>query len=277
MSKDTKIAGRLDGMVALITGSGGGPQGGIGAGIARSMAAAGAKVAVNELTEESAAATVEELRQMGSEAWAVIGSVAESQSATALVTRTADHFGQLDILVNNAGIITSPAVERTEDENWHRILDVNLHGPFYTCRAAVRLMHPKGFGRIINISSVAGIRISYLGGAAYTTSKSGLIGFTRHLASEVAQYGITVNALLPGMTSTPLFCARTTPETRTKMGNSCPAGYMANPDDMGGLAVFFASREADYVTGTAVPVDGGFSLLPGDFSSYRILSNKDSG
>lgn len=268
----------LEGMIALVTGAGGGERGGIGAGIARCLAREGARVAVNDLAGESAAATVAQLQALGAEAWPVLGNVADSAQAASLVARTVEHFGHLDILVNNAGIGGGPAaVERMTDEDWHQVINVNLHGPFYTSRAAVQMMRPRGFGRIINIASVAAIRISYLGGAAYTASKAGLLGLTRHLAAEVAQHGITVNAVLPGATLTPLFQSRASEELVAKIGEGIPAQRLASPEEMGWIVAFLASREAGYLTGAAIPVDGAATVLPGDFTAYRSKSGKDIG
>lgn len=270
--------GRLDGYVALITGAGGGAKGGIGAGIARCLAREGAGIAVNDLTEEWAEATVQELRAMGAEAWPVLGSVGDSAQAEAMVLRAVEHFGQLDVLVNNAGVAgDKTAVELTSDEQWLGVIQVNLNGPFFTSRAAIRFMRLRGFGRIINISSVAGARASLFAGAAYTATKSGLLGFTRHLAAEVSQFGITVNALLPGMTETPLMRANASPEKLRRLAESTPALRTAVPEDIGWAVAFLASHEAGYISGTAIPVDGALSVLPGDFSSYRTPSEKNTG
>ena len=266
---------RLEGMVALVTGAGGGEAGGIGAGIARCLAQQGARVAVNDLNADYAAKTVQQLQAMGAEAWSVLGSVADSAQAAGLVSGTVEHFGQLDILVNNAGVSGRSPVVRMPDEEWLRVIGVNLHGPFFTSRAAVPLMRERGFGRIINIASVAAIRISFLGGASYTASKAGLLGLTRHLAAEVAQYGITVNAILPGGTVTPLFKSNAPVEKMAELVKSSPAQRLAEPEDMGRLAAFLASREAGYITGTAIPVDGAVTVLPGDFSTYQANSGKE--
>lgn len=261
---------RLEGMVALITGAGGGEGGGIGAGIARCLAREGACIAVNDLTPDSAAATVHQLQAMGAEAWLVLGNVADSTQAASLVTATVEQFRRLDILVNNAGITGSSAiVERTSDEEWHQVMNVNLHGPFYTSRAAVPVMRAQGFGRIISISSMAGIRIGATSGACYTASKSGLLGLTRHLAAEVAQYGITVNTILPGAVLTPLIKAHASEEMLRTIAGRAPAQRLADPEEIGSLAAFLASREAGYITGAAIPVDGAMTVLPGDFNAYR--------
>ncbi len=258
--------GRLEGMVALVTGAGGGEAGGIGAGIARCLAGEGARVAINDLTADHASKTVQQLQAMGAEAWPVLGDVSDPNQASAMVSATADHFGRLDVLVNNAGIRRPASVERATDEQWLQVIGTNLNGPFFTSRAAVPVMRTQGFGRIINISSLAGILLSVVSGASYTASKNALIGLTRHLAAEVAQYGITVNAVLPGMTLTPAMRSMSDEETRAEMARTVPAQRIGTPEGVGHLVLFLASRESAYVTGTATPVDGGESLLPGDFS-----------
>ena len=203
---------------------------------------------------------------MGIEAWPVLGDVSDPNQASAMVSATADHFGRLDVLVNNAGIRRPASVERATDEQWLQVIGTNLNGPFFTSRAAVPLMRTQGFGRIINVASVAGIVISTSSGASYTASKCALIGLTRHLAAEVAQYGITVNAIMPGFTLTPPFKANFVGDAMALAAQSIPAQRIGTPEDIGQLAVFLASRESGYVTGTATPIDGAISVLPGDFS-----------
>ncbi len=270
--------GRLEGMVALVTGAGGGEAGGIGAGISRCLAREGARVAVNGRTMESALATVQQLQALGVEAWPVPADVSDSKQAGIMVDATADHFGQLDILVNNAGVGGNPtAIEHLPDQDWLWMIGINLNGPFFTSRSAVPQMRARGYGRIINIASVAAMRISYIGGAAYCCSKAGLLGLTRHLATEVAQYGITVNAIMPGITLTPLLQNTTTDETRAAITRGIPAQRPADPEEMGYLAAFLASPEAGYITGAAIPVDGGATVLPGDYTAFRRNSGRDTG
>ncbi len=261
-------------MVALVTGAGGGEIGGIGAGVARCLGEQGARVAVNDLYADYVNKTVQQLQSLGIEAWALVGSVADSAQATGLVAGTVEHFGQLDILVNNAGISSRSPVMHMPDEEWLRVLGVNLNGPFFPSRATVPFMRARGFGRIINIASVAGIRIS-MGSASYTASKTALLALTRQLAAEVAQYGITVNAILPGATLTPLLKTNAPADIMTKHVNSSPSRRLAEPEEMGRLATFLASREAGYITGADIPVDGGLTLLPGDFDSYQAFSGEE--
>ena len=267
----------LDGRVALITGAGGGSRGGIGAAIARCLAAQGARIAVNDLSHERAGSTVDELRALGAEAWATIGNVADPDEADEIVARTVEHFGQLDVLVNNAGIAGDRTeVERMSSENWLRVIQVDLNGPFYTTRAAIRVMRPRRFGRIINISSIAAERVSYFAGAAYTAAKAGLLGFTRHVAVEVSRYGITVNALLPGMTETPLMREHASSDALRTLAEAIPVLRTASPEDIGFVVAFLASEQAGYLSGSSIVVDGAMSVLPGDFRSYRKSTTKET-
>jgi NAD(P)-dependent dehydrogenase (short-subunit alcohol dehydrogenase family) len=218
----------LDGLAALVTGAGGG----IGAAIARELARAGATVVVNDVDGATAAATA---GSIGPQARAHAADVSDPDAAAGLVAAASEH-GRLDVLINCAGILGRARVADMSDEEWRRVLAVNLDGCFHTCRAAVPLMERAGFGRIVNVASIAGIRISYVGSAAYTASKAGLIGFTRHLAVEVAPAGITVNAVLPGVTATPLLEGA----DLDALAASIPAGRAATPEDHAALVAFLA-------------------------------------
>ena len=257
-------SGGLEELVAVVTGGGGG----IGAAIARALAVRGAAIVVSDIAPAAAEETAAALERLGATARAHAGDVADPVAAADLVERTAADFGRIDVLVNSAGVIGRSRVAEMPDDEWHRVLAVNLHACFYASRAAVPVMARSSFGRIVNIASVAGIRISYAGSAAYTASKAGLIGFTRHLAVEVAPLGITVNAVLPGVTATPLLDGATV----AALASSVPLQRAASPDDHAALVAFLAGRDAGYITGAAIPVDGGISLLPGDFAAYRAKS-----
>lgn len=255
---------RLDGKVALITGAGSG----IGAGIATALAEAGAHVMINDIREEAAHETADLLRRGGLQAGTAVGDITDDDAVVGLIDVCED-VGGIDILVNNAGITGRPTLDEITREVWDSVLAVNLTAPFLLARAAAPRMRAKGTGRIINVASIAGIRISVLGGAAYTASKSGLIGLTRHLASELAVDGITVNTVLPGVTLTPLVAAATDEVTRTKISASVPAGRMGTPADIGSLVVHLAGDAASYLSGADIPVDGGLTVLPGDYTEYR--------
>ncbi|MBX5467401.1 MAG: 3-oxoacyl-ACP reductase FabG [Firmicutes bacterium] len=268
----------LAGLVALVTGAGGGAEGGMGAGIARCLGQQGATVVVNDLDGEYAARTVAQLEGMGVQAMAVVGDVSSTEAVAAMVDQILARWGHLDILVNNAGIGGRvPAVERMPDEIWFRTIAVDLTGPFKLARAVIPHMQRRRWGRIINIASVAGHRTGYMSGAAYTAAKSGLLGFTRHLALEVGEWGITVNALLPGGTRTPPLLRNTPKEVQEALAESVILRRLADPEDIGAAAAFLASPAAGYITGVALPVDGGTSVPAGDFTAYRANSRKDAG
>lgn len=257
---------RLAGMVALVTGSGGG---GIGTGIALCLADYGAKVAVNDLSEELAAPTVEQIREKGGEAIAVIGNITNTEDTRAMVEKTVAHFGRLDILVNNVGIGGRSLIENMPDEEWLNTLGVDLTGTFKMCRAVVPQMRKQKFGRIISIGSVGGLRVNFVTGAHVTSAKSGLLGLTRHLAAEEGENKITVNCVLPGGTLTPKLYAAYPPEKHKDLGKGGLLGRMATPRDIGEAVAFLASREAEHITGGYIAVDGGSLIFPGNVEAFE--------
>lgn len=270
--------GRLDGMVALVTGAGGGPQGGGGAGIARTLAGEGAAVAVNDLQEDYAQATVLQIREGGGEAWTVVGDVSDPVQARRMVDAVVERCGRLDILVNNAARLgRSPAVERMPDEEWWAYVRVNLSGPFYMSRAALPHMVRHGFGRIVNLSSLAALRASLNGGACYTASKRGLLGLTRQLAAEFYPHGITVNAVLPaGILSGRMRAGLSPEEVEARLR----ARRLALPEDIGAVVAFLASREAHLITGSVIVIPGAAACFLGDYAQYRAVAQalgKDVG
>lgn len=254
----------LDGHVAFVTGGGNGPKGGMGAAICRCLGRAGASVAVNDLTEEAAMATVAQLEEMGVKALAVPGDIGNSANANAMIERVVEHFGHIDILVNNA---FNPGVKKylvnLTDEDWEASMSTNLNGPFFLCRAVIPHMRKRGYGRIINMGSLAATRVSMNGAASYTSMKEALLGLTRHLTVETARYGITSNAILPAVTLNPNVLARFDEEGLKKLASGVPTQRGADPEEVGMLAVFFASPAAGQITGVAVPIDGGLSVMAG--------------
>lgn len=267
----------LVGRVAIVTGAGGGPDGGMGAGIARCLARRGAAVVVNDLDAAYAERTVAQLKAMGAEALAVVADVAVTEQVQALVDTAYRWHGRLDIVVNNAGIGGRvPAIERLPNETWWRTIAVDLTGPFKVCRAALPHMQAQRWGRVINIASMAALRTGFVSGAPYTAAKSGLLGLTRHLAMEVGPWGITVNAVLPGGTLTPAM--RRNPRLmEPEVTQSLILGRWAEPEDIGEVVAFLASPAAGYVSGVALPVDGAMGVLAGDFSGYKEATGKDAG
>lgn len=243
----------LSGKVALVTGA----NTGLGQGVAEALAAAGADiVAVGRTAPLETQASVEKL---GRRFHAVSADLSSMAPIERIVAEAVEQFGAIDILVNNAGIIRrNDALEFTEDD-WDAVMNVNLKTTFFLTQAVARRMLEQGrSGKIINIASL----LSFQGGirvASYTASKSGIAGVTKLLANEWAAKGINVNAIAPGY-----FVTNNTEALRADEGRSrdilarIPAGRWGSPDDLGGAAVFLASRAADYVHGTVVAVDGGW-------------------
>jgi NAD(P)-dependent dehydrogenase (short-subunit alcohol dehydrogenase family) len=240
---------------AIITGSGRG----IGEGIALAVARAGANVVVSDMNLDNAKGVVKAIESAGGKAMAFKADVTRKAEIDAMVGATVANFGTVDILVNNAGIESEPMLLKDIPEaQWDRVLGVNLKGVFLCCQAVIPVMMKQNKGRIINISSLAGRRMTFFGSADYTASKHGGVGLTQHLAWELADSHITVNAICPGATLTPLAEQTTTPEYREMTTKRLiPLGRWCSPDDIAGAVIYFASDRADMVTGQLLDVDGG--------------------
>ncbi len=242
----------LTGRVAVVTGA----NTGIGQGIALALAQAGADIAA--VGRSAATETVEKVRALGRKAEMISADLSTIEPVGRIVDETVEKLGGLHILVNNAGIIRrNDSVDFTE-EDWDAVMDTNLKSVFFLCQAAARHMIPNGGGKIINIASMltfqGGIRVP-----SYTASKSGVGGLTKLLANEWAGKGITVNAIAPGYIATNNTDALQKDETRNRqIMERIPAGRWGDPADLGGAAVFLASRASDYVQGHILAVDGGW-------------------
>jgi NAD(P)-dependent dehydrogenase (short-subunit alcohol dehydrogenase family) len=238
------------GKVALITGA----ARGLGRAAAVRLLERGASVAVNVRGTERAEETA---RLLGEGAFAVPGDVADSAAVQEIVQRTLDRFGRLDVLVNNAALALSTRFERISEEEWRRAMDVNVTAPFLLIRAVVPAMKAAGFGRIVNISSTAGKSVSTLGGAHYTTSKAALLGLTRAAAKELGPYGITVNAVCPGLIDTELTQENASPADLAAYARSFPIQRLGQPVEVADLICFLASDQAGYITGASLDINGG--------------------
>ncbi len=244
----------LDGKVALVTGG----SRGIGRAIVLALAAHGAKVAINYAS--NAAAAEETAQAAGGEGAAITlaGDVADPAAAAKLVQGTIAAFGKLDILVNNAGVTSDGLILRMSEAEWDKVIDTNLKGTFNVTKAAVRPMVRQHGGRIICVSSVAGI-VGNAGQANYSAAKAGIIGFTKAIAKEVASRNITANVIAPGFVDTEM-TAGLTDAQRAEIMRMVAVGRTATPADIAPAAVFFASDEAAYVTGHVLTVDGGLVM-----------------
>jgi len=245
----------LTGKIALVTGSGRG----IGREIALRLAQAGANVVVNDFGDEAPATdTVEEVKKLGRQAMVAMGDVSQSADVNRVVEMAVTTCGKLDILVNNAGVTRDGLVLRMSDDDWDKVLSIDLKSAFLCSRAALKHMVRQRWGRIVSISSIVGI-IGNAGQANYAAAKAGIIGFTRATAKEVASRNITVNAVAPGFIDTAM--TRAIPEEkRQEMAAKIPAGYLGTPKDVAEAVAFLVSEEARYITGHVLTVDGGISL-----------------
>lgn len=246
----------LNGKVAIVTGG----NGGIGLGMAQGLADAGATVMVVARDKLKNSAAVKALSARGSNAAAVEGDVTLERDCQTAVQAAVDRFQRLDILINNAGIGVTARPEEQSPADWHKVIDTNLSSAFLFSQAAYPQLKKAGGGKIINIGSM----FSIFGGsmvAAYAASKGGIVQLTKSLAAAWAKDNVQVNAVLPGWIETDLSkgIRREVEGLHEQALAGTPAGRWGVPEDLAGIAVFLASAASDFVTGAAIPVDGGFS------------------
>ncbi len=241
----------LSNRVAIVTGS----ARGIGRAIALKLAGVGANLVVNDIAEAQPVA--EEITAMGKQAIAATADVTVPADVTRLVDATISAYGRVDILVNNAGITRDQLLLRMSDEDWDKVLNVNLKSVFLCTRAVLRHMIKQRWGRIVSMASIVGI-VGNAGQANYASAKAGIIGFTRSIAREVGSRGITVNAIAPGFIDTAM-TQKLNETQREELKKRIPLGYFGTPQDIAEAVAFLASEEARYITGQVLNVDGGLA------------------
>src|SRR5262245_42838105 len=242
------------GRVAIVTGA----ARGLGRAVAARLVERGASVAVNVRGSERAAQTA---REIGGDVLALPGDIADPGAPEMLVSRVLDLSGRVDILINNAALPLTTRFEQISAEEWRQALEVNLTAPFLLMQAVLPPMKRQQYGRIVNISSTAGRMVSTLGGAHYTTSKRGLLGLTRAAAKELGKYGVTVNAVCPGMIDTELTRETAPPEALEQLARGYPVPRLGTALEVADLICFAASEQAGYITGASLDINGGDLMM----------------
>jgi 3-oxoacyl-[acyl-carrier protein] reductase len=243
------------GRTAVITGA----AKGIGKAIALSLAAKGTEVIIVDLDEEAAVKTVRCITDKGFRADLYIADISKISDISMMTEYVIDKYKGIDILVNNAGILSKMPIEELTEEEWQRIMDVNLKSAVFLVKHCLDHMISQKWGRIINIASMAGRMGGYETGCAYSASKAALIGFTYCIARKTAENNVTVNAIAPGPTSSDLI-AGFSHEQRVKLVAGIPVGRMGKPEEIGELAAFLASEEAGFITGAVIDINGGMFM-----------------
>lgn len=250
---DTVTRG-IEGRVAIVTGA----AQGIGRAIAEALASQGARVALVDVRPGAIEEAASAIREKGGQAITLAADVANREQVQGMVGRVVEAYGTVDILVNNAGVLRNTPIVGMAEEEWDLVMGVCLKGAFLCSQAVLPFMMEKRYGRIVNISSLAARGTSVLGGAAYTSAKAGILGFTRHLAREAAPYGITANAICPGATDTPMTRAGAKDsEHFEEVGKQVPLGRWGTPQEQANAVLFLVSGAASFITGATLDVNGG--------------------
>jgi NAD(P)-dependent dehydrogenase (short-subunit alcohol dehydrogenase family) len=244
----------FSGRVAVVTGA----ARGLGHAAAARLRERGAAVAVNVRGRERAEQAA---RELGADVLAVDGDIAADGVPERIVDQTINRFGRIDILINNAALPLTTRFEQISAEEWRQAIEVNLTAPFLLIKAALPHMKRQQYGRIVNVSSTAGRMVSTLGGAHYTSSKTGLLGLTRAAAKELGKYGITVNAVCPGMIDTELTRESASPELLETLASGFPVPRLGTALEVADLICFAASEGAGYITGASLDINGGDLMM----------------
>jgi len=265
----------FQGKNALITGG----AKGIGKACALSFAREGVDVIINDYKDATnAELTAQEVRKLGRRAMVVIADVANETEVNKMVDQVIQKWGGIDILVNNAGVSGIAMIEDTKKSDWDRVLGVDLDGTFYCSKAVIGTMKKRGGGKIVNISSIAGLRIPAVAACHYTAAKAGVLGLTRHFAWELAHFNINVNAVCPGNIRTEMFEKLFTPDEIENIRRQYPLGELPTMEDIANTVLFLASDRARMIIGCSIVVDGGFTLSTGgmDWDHY-VRKKKEAG
>ncbi len=245
----------LKGFNALVTGA----SGSIGSSIAIGLAQQGATVVLSGTRPEALQETADQIKKNGGISHTIVCNLSDPQSVEELFSKAESVCEKIDIVVNNAGITRDSLAMRMKDEDWQSVIDINLTSNFRICRAALKAMMRRRYGRIINISSIVGVG-GNIGQANYCASKAGLIGLSKALAQESASRGVTVNCVAPGFIETPM--TNDLPEVvREKMLGNIPTGLYGKPEDVAAAVTFLASAESKYITGQTLHVNGGMLMV----------------
>ena len=249
--------GRLHNQAAIVTGA----AQGMGAAIAGRLAAEGAKVVLSDINAEKVTQVAERINAVAdNRALAIRTDVTKEDEVAEMVEATVEHYGTVGILVNNAGILYPTRIDNVTKAEWDEVLDVNLNGSFLCSKAVLPIMKENKFGRIVNMSSSAGRSVSTLGGVHYTAAKAGVLGLTRGMAKEVAPFGITVNAVCPGLIDTEMARENCSPEQLRAYEESFPIPRLGTPEEVAQLIIFLAT-DAAYITGAAIDINGGDLMM----------------
>jgi len=231
---------------------------GLGRATAENFLKRGATVAVNVRTTERAEALA---RELGPKCYPAPGDIRNAEMARALAANIVERFKRLDVLVNNAAIASPTRIEQLSEEEWRATIDTNLTAAFLCIQSVIPAMKSQRYGRIVNVSSLAGRSVSNLGGAHYTASKAGLLGLTRAAAKELGAYGITVNAVCPGLFDTELTHENATPERLDTLSKNFPISRLGTPEEVADLICFLAGESAGYITGASFDINGGSLMI----------------